>query len=139
MIFNSLKLEIVTPEKTLFNDSVEIVVVPTQTGEIGILPNHIPLFSRIVPGEIKIRQDGKEKMIAVFGGFVEVANGKAKILADFAVYSDEINEQKVLEAKKRAEEEIKLKKSDVDFALAEKELRKSILQLKVAERKKRHL
>lgn len=121
------------------SDTVDMVVVPTESGEVGILPNHIPLFSKITPGEIKIKKDGTEKFITIYGGFLEVSEGKVNILADFAIYSDEIEEGKVIQAKQKAEEAMKNKKSETDFALAESELRKTILQLKIAERRKRKI
>lgn len=137
MTFDKLKLEIITPERTLLSDTVDMVVIPTESGEVGILPHHIPLFSKIKPGEIKIKKDGNEKFVTIFGGFLEVTDGKVNILADFAVYSDEIEEQKVVAAKKAAEEQLKEKKSEIDFAMAENELKRTILQLKIAERRRR--
>lgn len=134
---DKLKLEIITPERTLLSDVVDMVIVPTESGEVGILPNHIPLFSKIVPGEIKIKKTGEEKFITIFGGFLEVSNHAVNILADFAIYSEEIEEEKVKVAKSRAEENMKNIKSEVDFAMAENELRKTILQLKIAERRRR--
>ncbi len=116
-----------------------MVIVPTEKGEVGILPNHIPLFARIAPGEIKIKKGSSEKNVTIYGGFLETTPGRVNVLADFAIYSDEIEEQKVMEAKRHAEEEMKNRKSEVDFTLAEKELRKTILQLKVAERRKRKI
>ncbi len=138
-MFDAIKLEIITPEKTLLSDTVDMVVVPTENGEVGILPNHIPLFSKIIPGEVKIKKGADIKFITIYGGFLETTPGKVNILADFAVYSDEIEEEKVLAAKQKAEEAMKVKKSETDFALAENELRKAILQLKIAERRKRKI
>ena len=120
-------------------DEVDMVIVPTMNGEIGILPNHSPIFSKIAPGEIKIKKGSSEKNITIYGGFVEATPGSVNILADFAVYSDEIEEGKVMAAKQKAEDIMKEKKSEVDFALAENELRKTILQLKIAERRKRKI
>jgi F-type H+-transporting ATPase subunit epsilon len=137
--FDKLKLEIITPERTLLSDTVDMVTVPTESGEVGILPNHIPLFSKIIPGEIHIKKGSEEKFVTIYGGFLEVSEGKINILADFAIYSDEIEEEKVHEAKIKAEEAMKNKKSETDFALAESELRKTILQLKIAERRKRKI
>jgi F-type H+-transporting ATPase subunit epsilon len=116
-----------------------MVIVPTEKGEVGILPNHIPLFAKIVSGEIRIKKGKEEKFVTVYGGFLETTPGKVNILADFAIYSDEIEEEKVLQAKQKAEEAMKNKQSEVDFALAENELRKTILQLKIAERRKRKI
>ncbi len=138
-MFDNIKLEIITPEKTLLSDVVDMVIVPTLNGKVGILPNHIHLFARISPGEVKIKKGSSEKNVTIYGGFLETTPGKVNILADFAVYSEEIEEQKLLEAKRKAEDAMKNKKSEIDFALAENELRKTILQLKVAERRKRKL
>lgn len=134
---NTLHLEIVTPERLIYSEDVEMVIVPGSEGELGILPHHIPLFTKIKPGEIKIKIGGKEEFLAITGGFLDFSNFKATILADYAVRSEEIELAQAEQAKKKAEEAMKEKKSDVDFAFAEAELRKAILQLKVAERKKR--
>lgn len=134
---DKLHLEIVTPEKLLYEADIDMVVVPGSEGELGLLPHHIPIFTKIKPGEIKIKNEGKVEYLAVTGGFLDFSNKKATILADYAVHSDEIEIEAVREAKKRAEEAMKEKKSETDFAFAEAELRKAILQLKVAERRKK--
>lgn len=134
---DKLHLEIVTPEKLIYSDDVDMVVVPGSEGDLGILPHHIALFTKIKPGEIKIKKGEIEDYLAATGGFLDVAgDGRVTILADYAVKSDEIEIEKVAEAKKKAEEAMKEKRSETDFALAESELRKSILELKIAERRK---
>lgn len=132
-----IHLEIITPERVVYTDDVDMVVVPGVEGELGILPNHTPLFTQIKPGEIKVKKGGQEFFLAVTGGFLDVApQSKVSILADYAIRSDEVEIKRVEEAKKRAEEIMKEKKSDQDFILAEAELRKAILELKVARRRK---
>lgn len=132
-----LHLEIITPERIVYSDDVDMVVVPGVEGELGILPRHTPLFTQIKPGEIKIKKGGQETFLAVTGGFLDVApQSKVSILADYAVRSEEIEISRAEEAKKRAEEVMKEKKSKQEFTYAEAELRKAILELKVARRRK---
>lgn len=135
----TLHLEIITPEKIVYKDEVDEVLVPTLKGQIGILPNHIPLLTKLVTGELRIKKGKKEELLAVSGGFLEVANNKITILADYAIHSDEIDTQKAQEAKKRAEKLLEEKTSQEDFAQIQAELQKSILELKVVERKKRRI
>jgi len=130
-------LEIVTPEKLIYQEDADMVVVPGSEGNLGILPHHIPLFSKINPGEIKIKNGQKTEFLAVTGGFVDVSGtGNVTILADYAVRSDEIEIARTEEAKKLAQEAMKNKKSAADFAIAEADLRKALLELKVAKRKR---
>ena len=130
-------MEIVTPEKLIYQEDADMVVVPGSEGNLGILPHHIPLFSKINPGEIKIKNGQKTEFLAVTGGFVDVSGtGNVTILADYAVRSDEIEIARTEEAKKLAQEAMKNKKSAADFAIAEADLRKALLELKVAKRKR---
>ena len=133
-----LHLEIITPERVVFSKEVDYVVVPAAEGEITVLPEHIPLFTRVIPGEIKYREGGQETFMAVQDGFVEVLDDKVNILTNYAVRSEEIEIAKVEAAKKKAEEVLRQKRSEADLAVAEGELRRSILELKVARRKKTH-
>ena len=86
-----LNLEIVTPEKKVFDDSVDAVSVPTTNGEIGVLPNHAPLISTLKPGILTISNRGTTERMAIAGGFVEVSTNKVSILADVAERADEID------------------------------------------------
>lgn len=134
---NTLHLEIVTPEKLIFSEDVDMVVVPGAEGELGILPHHIALFTKIKPGELKIKKTNKEEYLAVTGGFLDVSGtGNVTILADYAVKSEEIEIKRAEEAKKKAEEAMKEKKGTQDFAVLEADLRKALLELKVAKRRK---
>lgn len=133
-------VEVITPEKTVVKeDHIDEVLAPTSTGQIGILPHHINLVTQLTQGEVIIKKQGKEQVYALTGGFLEVAHGKVTILADYAASAEEINVEKAIEAQKRAEEILKNKKEHVserDFAIAEAELRKSLLQINVAKRRR---
>lgn len=134
---DTLHLTIVTPEKQIYSGDAEMVIVPGSEGELGILPHHIPLFTKIKHGEIKIKNKGQTEYLAVTGGFLDVSGeGKITILADYAIKSDEIEEAKAIEAKRKAEEAMREKKEAGDFAVAEADLRKALLELKVAKRRK---
>lgn len=132
--------EIVTPEKVVYKDEVEEVVLPTPQGQITILPNHVLLLTQVSTGEIIVKKDSKEYYLAITGGFLEVANNNVSILADYAVRSEEIEVAKALEAQRRAEKIMKEsseKISNKDFAIAESQFRRSLLELKVASRKRK--
>lgn len=131
-----LQLEIVTPEKLIYKDSVDELVVPTTTGEIAILPNHAALFTQVAAGEIAIKKGGKTQFMAVSGGFLQVEKNMVNLLADYAVRSEEIEIAKAEEARKRAEKAMAEKATDRDFALAESAFKKAVLELKVARRRK---
>lgn len=86
-----LNLEIVTPEKKVFDEAVESVTIPTTNGEIGVLPNHAPLISTLKPGILTVSTRGASERMAIAGGFVEVSANKVSILADSAEKADEVN------------------------------------------------
>lgn len=134
-----LTLEIITPQKVVYKDDVDEVIVPTTSGQIAILPNHVPLLSRIKEGEITIKKGQTIDFLAITGGFLEVSKDKVKILADYAIRSHEIEVQRAIEAQKRAEklmQEAKDKQNEKDFVLAEGELRKALLEIKIAHKQK---
>ena len=133
----TFSFEIITPEKIVFQDEVNEVIVPTTTGEVSILPNHATLLSQIAPGELIIKKDNKEHSLAITGGFLDVNNNKVHILADYAVRSEDIEIAKAQEAHKRAEKAMQEKGTDQDFAMAEAQFRRAILELKVAHKRKR--
>ena len=100
-------IEIVTPEARVFSATVDSVVIPTLTGEIGILPGHIPLMTQVVAGEIRLMKDGREQLLAVGKGFAEIESDKVSILAEHAITEEKINEKAVEEAMKRAQDDLK--------------------------------
>lgn len=130
-----MELEIVTPEKIIFQGQVDEIYVNTADGAIGILPHHINLFTKLVPGELKLRISGKEEYMAITSGFLEVNKNKVTILADYAVHAEDIDVQKAMEAQKRAEEILKKSESRVteqEFAAAEAAFKQAVAELKVA-------
>lgn len=131
-----LHLSIVTPEKQLLSEEVDEVIVPTTSGELAILPEHVALLAQLQPGELQIKKGNKTEHFVVVGGFLEVGKNTVTVLADYAVHGKEISEAAAQQAKDRAEKAMKEKKSDVDFAAAEAEFRRAILELRVAKRQK---
>lgn len=130
-----MELEIVTPEKIIFQGDVDEIYVNTADGAIGILPHHINLFTKLVPGELKLKISGREQYMAITSGFLEVYKNKVTILADYAVHADEIDVNKAMEARRRAEEILKKRESrmtEQEFAAAEAAFKQAIAELKVA-------
>jgi len=131
------QLTILSPLGQIYNDTVDEVTLPTDKGDISILPHHTPLFSKLAEGIMTINKGGKKQVIALVGGFLEVGD-KVTVLSDHAIKAEDIQTAKALEAKKRAEEFIQNKQSTADLIMAEKQLQKSLLELKVADRIKHH-
>lgn len=134
---DKLLLQILSPEGTIYDELVDEVNVPTPNGEIGILPEHVSLATKLAQGELRVKKGSQEQTIVIFGGFLEVHSNKVVVLSDYAVRAENIEIARMEEAKKRAEDVIKNKQENVDFILAEKELQKSILTLKSAEKIRR--
>lgn len=135
---NKLNFEITTPEKVVYSDQVDEVVLPTPQGEIGILPNHIPLVSLLASGELRIKKGNEIVYMAVSGGFIEVKPDKVVVLADMAEQAEEIDEQKAEAARKAAESLIKEKRVDAaEFAALSAKIEKELARLKVARRRRR--
>jgi F-type H+-transporting ATPase subunit epsilon len=135
-----MDLEIITPEKVVYQGEVAEIYVKTAYGPLGIFPHHINLFSKLVPGELKLNVSGHEEFMALTSGFMDITNNKVTILADYAVQAEDIQVEKAMEAKKRAEEILKKKETLVDereFATAQAELARAIVELQVANRKRK--
>lgn len=133
----NLFLEIITPEEIVYKDEINQVVVPTVNGEITILPNHINLLTRVNPGELMIKKGTTSQYIAITGGFLEVSFNKISILANYAIKAQDIQVAEALEAKKRAEKIMAEKATDNDLKMAQAEMIKAILELKIATKHKR--
>ena len=101
-----MRLEIITAEKQVYDDDVDVLVAPGIEGQLGILPRHAPLMTALQAGELMIRKDGEESYLAVTGGFLEVIGSKVTILADACERSDEIDEERAQAAIDRAREEM---------------------------------
>ncbi|HVE15931.1 MAG TPA: F0F1 ATP synthase subunit epsilon [Chthoniobacterales bacterium] len=133
----TLKLEIVTPEAKIYSEDVSSVLVPGAEGELGVLPEHMPLLTQLAAGELRIVKDGQESVLAVGEGFVEITPTTVSVLTDMAVAESDIDETAAEAAIKRAQEALKDDKiSDEDMASAQAVMMKSLAQLKVKRRKK---
>src|SRR5687768_15814816 len=133
-----LTFQLITPERVVFQEEVYEVILPTQTGQIAVFPNHVPLISLVKAGIISLRKtsndpDNNLEHVAVSGGFVEITKDKVKVLADSAEKANEINELKVQEAKQRALELKEKAEDDVSLADATAALEKSLAHLKLLE------
>lgn len=130
-----LQLEVVTPDRLVVNESVDIVMAMGALGEFGILPGHIPFLTLLQPGELRYRKDNKLEYMAVTGGFAEVSNNKVTVLAEGAEKAREINIDRAKRAKERAEKRLaQAKTEDVDYTRAEMALKRAILRLRIAEK-----
>lgn len=131
-----IHLEIVTAERVVLSDDVDQINAPTKDGRVGILPRHAPLLTILDVGELDIIKGGVSTPFAVTGGFMEVLPNRVTILADSAERADEIDEARAEEARHRAEEQLSQRQGDQDTALAEAELRRALIRLKVAQLKR---
>lgn len=135
-----IDFKITTPEREVYSDKVDQVSLPTLEGEITILPNHLPLVSVLVPGEVRLVRDGEESLMAVSGGFIEVRpKSRVVVLADTAERAEELDLEKIEEAKKKALEALE-EKRDLDeeaFAEAAAALERELARLRVARKKYR--
>ena len=132
-----LKFEIVTAERIVYSDDVDIVVAPGVDGQLGILPSHAPLLTMLQPGELLVRKDGEETAVFVSGGFLEVMQNRVTVLADVAERAEEIDIGRAEAAKSRAEEKLKERPAEMDLAAAEAALMRSLMRLKIAERRRK--
>jgi F-type H+-transporting ATPase subunit epsilon len=130
-----IKLEIITPEAVTYSDDVDMVTLPGIEGEMGIFPNHVPLLTQVVPGEIAVRKGGEEILLAIGEGFAEITGERVAILTDMAIRAEGIDEAAVEEARRRAEERLKEKVGTDEEAVLRASMANSLAQLKV---KRRH-
>lgn len=130
-----LHLEILTQEGVSFRGDVDLVVAPSVEGQIGILPGHASLLSRLGGGELYYLVGPKLDTLAISGGLLDVHRDQLTVLADSAVRVADIDIYKVEQARKKAEEALKQKLSSREYALAEADLRRAVLELKVARRR----
>jgi F-type H+-transporting ATPase subunit epsilon len=128
----SLQVEIVTAERVVFTGEATEVVAPGSEGQLGILPYHAPLMTSLAPGELIVRNEAQETVMAVSGGFLEVRPDRVIILADQAERAEEIDIARAEAARKRAEERVG--KAEYDAARTEASLRRALIRLQVAEK-----
>lgn len=132
-----LQFEIVTAERQVYADVVDIVIAPGSEGELGVLPQHAPLVTRLVPGELRVRRGGQEVSLFVSGGFLEVRPDKVVVLADTAERVEEIDAARAEEARRRAEERLRERPRDLDAVRAELALQRSLVRLRLVEKRRR--
>jgi len=133
----TFRLEIVTAERMVYSDDVDMVIAWGIEGQLGILPHHAPLMTMLQPGELIVKKDNKETYMAVSGGFLEVRPDKVIVLADACERAGEIDKTRAEEAKRQAEEIMKAPSPETETATAEAALRRSLARLKVAEKIRR--
>jgi len=134
----TIKLDVVTAEKVVYSDDVDIVIAPGIEGQLGILPQHSPLMTMLQPGELIARKGSEEFSLVVSGGFLEVRPDRVIVLADSAERTEEIDIARAEEAKRRAEKRLEEKYApETDSARAEAALRRSLIRLRVATRRRR--
>ena len=131
-----IQLEIVTPERLVFEDQVDSVNVPGIEGELGILPHHAPLLSMLGFGELRFRRGGVEESFAIIGGFVQVRPDKVVVMAETADLAGEIDLEKAQEARREAERALEGGyKEGADLSAARAALQQALLRIRVAERR----
>ncbi|MBS1190640.1 MAG: synthase subunit epsilon [Rhodocyclaceae bacterium] len=136
----SVHCDVVSAEEQIFSGIVEFAVFPGEAGELGIMPHHTPLLTRIKPGTIRLKVPGQAdyELVYVSGGMLEVQPDMITVLADTAIRAHDLDEAKALDAKKRAEEALANRQAEVDYAAAEAELAQAIAQLQAIQRLRKH-
>lgn len=136
MAEKTLVLDVVTPEQTMVSEEVDIVMAPGYFGEFGALRNHIPFLAQLQPGEVKYRKGGQLEVVVVGGGYAEVLPTKVTILATSAERAHDIDLERALAAKERAEKRLKERQDELDFLRAEAALQRAIARIRAAEKAK---
>ena len=129
-----MHLEIITAERRVYSDDVDLMVAPGMEGQLGILPHHAPLMSSLQPGELIIRKDGEETYLAVSGGFLEMLDNQVTVLADAAERSDEIDEERAQAAMQLATERMAGREADIELEQVAVAMRRAQIRLNVVRR-----
>ena len=134
----SIRLDIVTAERSVYAEDVDMVIAPGIEGQLGILPHHAPLMTTLLAGELRVKKGGEEVSLAISGGFLEVRPDRVVVLADAAERAGEIDMVRAEEAKRRAQEQLAERQAPgIDAARAEASLHRALTRIKVAEKVKR--
>ena len=131
----TLRLEIITPEATVYSEDVDMVTLPAVEGQLGIYPEHIRLMAQMVPGEMIVRKNGHDDLLAVGEGLIEITGASVSVVTDMAVAADKIDEAKVEEARQRAAARLREKLSAEEVASVNGALVRSLVQLRVKRRR----
>ena len=132
----TLRLEIVTPEKTVYSEDVEMVTLPGSEGELGVYPNHVPLLTTLNPGELRVLKGGKETFLAIGEGFVEITGDSVSVLTDMALEPAVIDENAAEAAVARAQAAMKEDLGSEEIAAVQASLQKALAQLHVKRRRR---
>jgi F-type H+-transporting ATPase subunit epsilon len=132
----TIHIDVVSAEESIFSGLAEFVIAPAEMGEVGIYPQHAPLITRIKPGALRVKEpnEAEETLIFVSGGILEVQPGVITVLADTAIRGHDLDEASVLEAKRLAEEAMRDKSSEMDYAKAQSELIEAAAQLRAIQK-----
>jgi F-type H+-transporting ATPase subunit epsilon len=133
-----LHLEVITPERGVYEDDVDMVIAPASEGYVGILPHHAPLFTTLGPGEFRVKKGGVEEVLAVFGGFMDVRADRVVVLTDAAERVEEIDTRRAQEARERAQQALAAGAlSAADEQRARAALQRALVRLRVMENRRR--
>jgi F-type H+-transporting ATPase subunit epsilon len=132
---NTLRLEIVTPQATVYSEDVDMVTLPGVEGQMGVLPQHVRLMTQLVPGEMIVRKEGQDHFLAVGEGLIEVTGDRVAIVTDMAVAAENIDEARAEEARQRAAARLREKISSEEVASVNASLARSLAQLHVKRRR----
>jgi F-type H+-transporting ATPase subunit epsilon len=133
----TVRLEIITAERVLFDSEVDAVVAPGAEGELGILPNHAALMTMLLPGELRYRISNEESYLAIMGGFMEVVSNRVTVLADAAEWAEEIDEARAQEGVRRAQERVAQQGEEIDLERALHSLRRAQVRIQTVTRRLR--
>jgi F-type H+-transporting ATPase subunit epsilon len=133
---NTLRLEIVTPDATVYSEDVDMVTLPGVEGQMGILPRHVPLMTHMVAGEMIVRKDGQDRFLVVGEGFVEITGEHVAILTDLAIAAENIDEAKAEEARQLAAARLRETMSSQEVASVNAALARSLAQVRVKRRQR---
>ena len=128
-------LEIITAERQVYSDEVDMVIAPGIDGQLGILPRHAPLMTMLKPGELTVRKNGEDIHVAVSGGFMEVLGNRVSVLADACERSDEIDEERAQQAMQRAQERVANHDSDMELEGALASLQRAQVRVDLVRRR----
>lgn len=133
---NTVRLDVVSAEEEIFSGDAEFIVVPASAGEVGIYPHHAPMITTIKPGALRIKLPDtiEEALIFISGGLLEVQPNLVTVLADTATRGHDLDEAKAIEAKEAAEEAMKNRSSDMDYAKAQAELAEAVAQIQAIQK-----
>ena len=134
-----IHLEVITPERKVYEDDADMVIAPGSEGYLGILPHHTPLLTALGPGEFRVKKGGVEEILAVFGGFMDVRGDRVVVLTEAAEPAEEIDAQRAEEARQRAQQALAAAgtMSAADEARARTALQRALVRLRVSERRRK--